>query len=58
MYIDDFNGFFADRKERVLKKIEAAMGKNIARDQEVPEEGYFADEDEGNGDSDDLILNP
>lgn len=44
MYQDDFYGFFADRKEKILQKIEAAMGKNIARDQEIPEEGSFIDE--------------
>jgi hypothetical protein len=55
MYKDDFNGFFADRKEKVLQKIEAAMGKNIARDQEIPEEGFFVDEIEGSGDTDDFL---
>jgi len=44
MYQDDFYVFFADRKEKILQKIEAAMGKNIARDQEIPEEGSFIDE--------------
>lgn len=44
MYRDDFYGFFADRKERILQKIEAAMGKNIARDQELQEEGSYVDE--------------
>lgn len=57
MYSDDFNGFFTDRKEKILHKIEAAMGKNIAREQDVPEEGLLVDEGEENGDSDDLILN-
>lgn len=46
MYRDDFYGFFADRKEKILQKIEAAMGKNIPRDQELPEEGSFLDEGE------------
>ena len=40
---DDFNGFFTDRKERILQKIEVAMGKKIARDQEEQEEGVFVD---------------
>ena len=44
MYLDDFYGFFSDRKEKILQKIEAAMGKNIAREQELPEEGSFVDE--------------
>lgn len=43
MYSDDFYGFFADRKERILQKIEVAMGKKIARDQEEQEEGVFVD---------------
>ena len=43
MYKDDFNGFFTDRKERILQKIEVAMGKKIARDQEEQEEGVFVD---------------
>jgi hypothetical protein len=33
------------------------MGKNIVREQEVPEEGFFVDERDENGESDDLILN-
>ncbi len=41
MYRDDFYGFFGDRKERILRKIEAAMGKTIARDQQNQEEGSF-----------------
>lgn len=44
MYIDDFNGFFADRKERILEKIETAMGKTIIRNQAEQEEGTFIDE--------------
>lgn len=54
MYSDDFNGFLNDRKERILAKIENAMGKKIARDQVIKEEGLFVDdsydnEDEING---------
>ncbi len=41
MYTDDFYGFFSDRKERILQKIEQAMGKMIVRDQDVQEEGEF-----------------
>ena len=44
MYQEDFNGFFADRKEKILQKIEAAMGKSIFRNQEDVEEGIFTDE--------------
>ena len=44
MYIDDFNGFFADRKERILQKIEIIMGKAIIRNQAEQEEGTFIDE--------------
>jgi hypothetical protein len=43
MYKEDLYGFFADRKERILKKIEDAMGKKIARYQEEQEEGVFVD---------------
>jgi hypothetical protein len=43
MYADDFNGFLKDRKEQILQRIEQAMGKTIARDQQVPEEGEFVD---------------
>ncbi len=46
MYRDDFYGFFADRKERILQKIEQSMGKIIVRDQEVKEEGVFVDNGE------------
>jgi hypothetical protein len=46
MYVDDFNGFLNDRKERILEKIENAMGKKIARDQREPEEGVFIDDGE------------
>ncbi|MGA1976725.1 MAG: DUF262 domain-containing protein [Bacteroidales bacterium] len=43
MYADDFYGFLNDRKERILEKIEGAMGKKIARDQLEEEEGVFID---------------
>jgi len=52
MYKDDFQGFFRDRKERILQKIEQAMGKGIVRDQ-VLEEGVFVDSDE---DGDEMTL--
>lgn len=44
MYEDDFYRFFADRKERMLQKIEIAIGKAINRDQIESEEGTFIDE--------------
>jgi hypothetical protein len=44
MYNDDFVGFLADRKEQILQRIELAMGKTIARDQVMQEEGVFVDE--------------
>lgn len=44
MYKDDFYGFFADRKEKILQKIEAAMGKVIAREQGLLEEGNFVED--------------
>jgi hypothetical protein len=49
MYNDDFNGFFADRKNQILQRIEQAMGKTIVRDQLIPEEGIFVDETVDNG---------
>lgn len=44
MYNDDFNGFFAHRKDQILQRIERAMGKNILRDQILQEEGKFVEE--------------
>jgi len=41
MYLDDFYGFFNDRKEQILQRIEKAMGKTIPRDQSFEEEGRF-----------------
>jgi len=43
MYGDDFYGFFSDRKEQILKRIENAMGKQIPREQLIEEEGKFVD---------------
>jgi hypothetical protein len=51
---DDFSGFFTDRKEKILQKIEAAMGKSIAREQEFQEEGSFYDEGDENVELEDL----
>ncbi len=44
MYKDDFYGFFSDRKEKILQKIETAMGKVIAREQGFIEEGNFVED--------------
>ncbi len=43
MYKDDFYGFFNNRKEQILQKIEKAIGKQIPRDQLIEEEGKFVD---------------
>jgi hypothetical protein len=43
MYKDDFMGFFNDRKEKILQRIEQAMGKTIPRDHFVAEEGDYID---------------
>lgn len=57
MYRDDFYGFFTERKEKILQKIEAAMGKNIAREQGLIEEGNFVEDinDSENNDDNNLI---
>ncbi|HPI88464.1 MAG TPA: DUF262 domain-containing protein [Spirochaetota bacterium] len=47
LYKDDFNGFFNDRKEKILQKIEKAMNKKIHRDTESIEEGTYIDEFNG-----------
>jgi hypothetical protein len=46
MYKDDFKGFFNDRKERILQKIEKAMGKPIMREQAISEEGEYKNDEE------------
>ncbi|MGB4491165.1 MAG: DUF262 domain-containing protein [Bacteroidales bacterium] len=43
MYEDDFYGFFNNRKEQILQRIEKAIGKQIPRDQLIEEEGKFVD---------------
>jgi hypothetical protein len=43
MYTDDFFGFFADRKEQILLRIEKAIGKKILREQYICEEGEYID---------------
>lgn len=48
---DDFYRFYEDRKERILQKIEQAMGKSIPRDIRVEEEGHYS-EDEINDNQD------
>jgi len=44
MYKDDFKGFFANRKEQILQRIEKAIGKPIPREQLIEEEGKFIDD--------------
>ena len=48
MYQDDFYGFFNDRKEQILQRIEGAMGKTISREQTIEEERFVEDSDEDN----------
>jgi len=57
MYRDDFYGFFTDRKEKILQKIEAAMGKAVAREQELLEEGDFIEDVIDNENNSDFIVN-
>jgi hypothetical protein len=45
LYSDDFKSFFSDRKERILKRIERAMGKNISRVIQLEEEGVYKDDE-------------
>jgi hypothetical protein len=46
LYQDDFYGFFKDRQERILQRIEKAMGKTIAREKSNEEEGVYINEEE------------
>ena len=48
LYADDFYGFFTDRKEQILNRIEKAMGKTIHREIINEEEGQFVDTDNDN----------
>lgn len=43
MYKDDFYGFFSNRKELILQRIEKAIGKQILRGKTIEEEGKFVD---------------
>jgi len=45
LYADDFVGFFNDRKERILQRIEKAMNKPILREIVQGEEGVYIGED-------------
>ncbi len=45
IYADDFEGFFNDRKEKILQRIEKAMGKSIPRGIIQAEDGIYIDED-------------
>ena len=46
LYKDDFIGFFNDRKEQILQRIERAMNKKIPRGEVLGEEGVFIDVEE------------
>ncbi len=50
LYADDFSGFFSDRKEQILQRIEKAIGKSIPRDDVVGEEGVFQDTEKADDD--------
>jgi len=43
LYSDNFSGFFSDRKEQILQRIEKAINKTIPRGDTVSEEGTFND---------------
>ena len=43
LYSDNFHGFFNDRKEQILQRIEKAINKTIPRGDAVTEEGTFQD---------------
>ncbi|HLW33794.1 MAG TPA: hypothetical protein VKX40_16150 [Aequorivita sp.] len=45
LYKDDFTGFFNDRKEQILQRIERAMNKKIPREEIHGEEGIFIGEE-------------
>ncbi len=42
---DDFYGFFNERKEKILQRIELAMGKTIPREMILEEEGNFQEDE-------------
>ena len=46
LHQNDFRGFFNDRKERILQRIEKAMGKPIMREQSISEEGEYLNDEE------------
>ena len=46
IYADDFEGFFNDRKEKILQRIERAMNKSIPRDAVPAEDGTYIEEDD------------
>ncbi len=45
LYNDNFEEFFKDRKERILQRIEKAIGKQILRDSAIQEEGTYINND-------------
>jgi len=55
MYNDDFYGFFNDRKEKILMRIEKAMGKTIPRDQPISEEEEYLNSSDENEDRSDNL---
>jgi len=48
LYADDFKGFFQDRKEKILQRIEKVTGKAISRDIKEQEEGVYVESDDSN----------
>lgn len=40
---NDFKAFFADRKEKIIQRIESAIKKPIPREEKIQEEGVFVD---------------
>ncbi len=46
MYGDDFYGFFNQRKESILQKVEEAMDKMINREQQKTDGGEYVDTEE------------
>jgi len=53
---DDFEEFLKDRKERLLHLIEKATGKQIPREESLPEEGVFLPEENEENAMDDEII--
>ncbi|NLK01132.1 MAG: hypothetical protein GX318_07845 [Clostridia bacterium] len=45
LYTDNFMGFFNDRKEKLLQRIENAMNKSIPRGVVLAEDGIYIEEE-------------